>query len=242
MGKDEDDSVNQSNDEDTVSSEEKTDKVSKNDEEAEEPKKNADNLRKVIKINPSEEQEKNESEPEQNDQISEDEELSKREALEQKRAILQSIKDFDFHIKKNQEDISSINNKLDGVLKDLDDLVSLYEVVSEQMNPFVGLSKVTKKRIDALENFTKEIDDIKDRIGDIESFAERTGSDFAEIKALRKAEKDENKLDLNSTLGDLSGDDLDIIIEKSIREISIDRKIDTAIDDFIETLKDWNMN
>ena len=91
-------------------------------------------------------------------------------------------------------------------------------------------------------NFTKDIDDIKDRIGDIESFAERTGSDFAEIKALRKAEKDENKLDLNSVLGDLSEDDLDIIIEKSIREISIDRKIDAAIDDFIETLKDWNMN
>lgn len=242
MGKDEDGSVEVSDEEDTVSSEEKTDEVSKNEEETEEPKKNADNLRKVIKINPSEEQEKNESEPEQNDQIPEDEELSKREALERKRAILQSIKDFDFQIKKNQEEITSINNRLDGVLKDLDDLVSLYEIVSEQMNPFVGLSKVTKKRIDALENFTREIGDIKDRIGDLESFAERTGSDFAEIKAFSRGKKDENKFDMNSVLIDLSGDDLDIIIEKSFREINADQKIDAAIDDFIETLKDWNMN
>jgi archaellum component FlaC len=62
--------------------------------------------------------------------------------------------------------------KVDSLSKDLDDLVSLYEIVSEQMNPFVGLSKVTKKRIDALENFTKEIEDLKSRLDIIEEGTE----------------------------------------------------------------------
>ena len=96
-----------------------------------------------------------------------------RDDLEQRRNMLQSIKDFDFQIKKNQEDIGKMVEKLDGLTKDLDDLVSLYEIVSEQMNPFVGLSKVTKKRIDALENFTNEIEDIKVRMGDVESVVEK---------------------------------------------------------------------
>lgn len=87
--------------------------------------------------------------------------------------MLQNMKDFDFQIKKNQEDITNIAEKIDGITKDLDDLVSLYEIVSEQMNPFVGLSKVTKKRIDALENFTQEMGIIKNRMEDVESVMEK---------------------------------------------------------------------
>ena len=86
------------------------------------------------------------------------------------------MKDFDFQIKKNQEDITNLVEKVENLSKDLDDLVSLYEIVSEQMNPFVGLSKVTKKRIDALENFTKEVDSVKIRIGELESIIEKNGS------------------------------------------------------------------
>ncbi len=88
---------------------------------------------------------------------------------------MQNLKDFDFQIKKNQEEITNINQKVENLSKDLDDLVSLYEIVSEQMNPFVGLSKVTKKRLDALENIIKEVDGVKTRIGDIESNLEKNG-------------------------------------------------------------------
>jgi hypothetical protein len=98
---------------------------------------------------------------------------SSREDLEQRRSMLQNMKDFDFQIKKNQEEITKIAEKIDGITKDLDDLVSLYEIVSEQMNPFVGLSKVTKKRIDALENFTQEMGIIKNRMEDVESVMEK---------------------------------------------------------------------
>jgi flagellar protein FlaC len=154
-----------------------TDNV-KQEDTSSEVENNPDNLRKVIKVDSSEA--KNEAEPqkpkEKKDTPKEaDSESTTRDSLEQKRAILQSIKDFDFQIKKNQEDLSLINKKIDNVTKDLDDLVSLYEIVSEQMNPFVGLSKVTKKRIDALENFTKEIELLKERTGELESFAEQSG-------------------------------------------------------------------
>lgn len=152
--------------------------IEKNEDNPSEKKEDPENLRKVIKVGSSEgEKEEKPQKPKEKkvEPTENDTEPSTRESIEQKRAILQSIKDFDFQIKKNQEDLTSLNKKLDNVTKDLDDLVSLYEIVSEQMNPFVGLSKVTKKRIDALENFTKEIELLKERTGELESFAERSG-------------------------------------------------------------------
>jgi len=41
------------------------------------------------------------------------------------------------------------------------------------MNPFVGLSKVTKKRLDSIENFTKEVESIKEHVSDLESIVEK---------------------------------------------------------------------
>jgi len=240
MGKGEDESGNQSSDEDNTFQDEPLKKVEEKSDESEETKKNADDLRKVIKVD-SQEQSEKEGKPEQDKQISDDLEVPTRDSLEQKRAILQSIKDFDFQIKKNTEEITTLHKKLESVSKDLDDLVSLYEIVSEQMNPFVGLSKVTKKRIDALENFTKEIDEIKERIGDIESFAEKAGVNFAEFKALKDISiKDNKEINISTSpvkiSGELSTNDLDFIIEQSFHEINMDLKIDTLINEFIENL------
>ena len=240
MGKGEDNSAEQPSDEESNSKEEVSQEIEEKTDEPDETKKNADELRKVIKVD-SQEQSEKEAEPKKDEQVLEDSETPTRESLEQKRAILQSIKDFDFQIKKNSEDITSIHKKLESVSKDLDDLVSLYEIVSEQMNPFVGLSKVTKKRIDALENFTKEMDDLKDRMGDIESFVEKAGVDFAEIKALKNAPEKDISNDAITTKPvkisqDLSTDDLDFIIEQSFHDINLELEIDNLINEFIEKL------
>lgn len=207
MGKEKENAEN-SDEESKNSSEEKTDEILESDIEdqektvdAEKPKterkkeepvekKNVEELRKIIKIDDT-----NKEKTKDNNEQDADLESTTRDGMEQKRAILQSIKDFDFLIKKNQEEITAINKKLDSVSKDLDDLVSLYEIVSEQMNPFVGLSKVTKKRIDALENFTKEIEDLKTRLGDIESFAERAGADIKSIRVETSEHHEENDTD-----------------------------------------------
>ncbi len=204
-----------------------------------------------------------------------------RDDLEQRRNMLQSIKDFDFQIKKNQEDIGKMIEKLDGLTKDLDDLVSLYEIVSEQMNPFVGLSKVTKKRIDALENFTKEIEDIKIRMGDVESVVEKSvggitrltkkldekkptpdSSETAnnleselenaeiqidessdetvaepEVNITESVNISSTSMETPSMTGDLSDDDLDILLSKSLESLLAEQNIDYMINEFLLSLK-----
>jgi flagellar protein FlaC len=240
MGKAEDESVKDISDDSGASNEKKPTEIKENKKEEEVVKKDPNELRKVIKFSDQEKSSDNKKteekklDPKQNESIEIDFESTSREALEQKRAILQSIKDFDFQIKKNQEEITSINQKLDSVTKDLDDLVSLYEIVSEQMNPFVGLSKVTKKRLDALENFTKEIEELKNRMGDIESLAEKSGINFEEIKA--KGLLNAPSI-VDYDFSDLSNDDLDIIIEKSFNGINVEQKIDEVIEQFINGLK-----
>ncbi len=193
----------------------------KTEEKEEETKKDAEDIRRVIKLDSTEDTktdekpaeppvEKTKEPSEENedlaglDDIADSGPTDSRENLEQKRAILQNIKDFDFQIKKNQEDIDSMTQKLDGFSKDLDDLVSLYEIVSEQMNPFVGLSKVTKKRIDALENFTREMEEIKDRTAELESFAEQSGAKFKNLGEQRKAPA--KTIDTEAILGESDGE------------------------------------
>ncbi|UCF12599.1 MAG: hypothetical protein JSW06_11305 [Thermoplasmatales archaeon] len=242
-------------------------------------KEDVENLRTVIKVNEKEDQTEENikeapTEEEKTDKIitpkisdpapapSSD---SKAE-LEQRRDILQSIKDFDFQIKKNQEDIGKIGEKIGGLTKDIDDLVSLYEIVSEQMNPFVGLSKVTKKRIDALENFTQEIEEIKTRMGDVESELEKGIGGIRVIKKkLEKKDTDpepnnvdnkpeselekpavptEEVISTSSPLdtiqfaaGDLSDDDLEKILSKSLEDLLVKQNIDNMINEFLLSLK-----
>ena len=213
MGKDEEASEENSDEENSDPKEEITEEETKEetgenpaeakpeqkeDKPTDEKEKNAEALRKVIKVGSKEGEDKKPDTVEEENPVDDTGGSASRESLEQKRAILQSIKDFDFQIKKNQEGISGVNKKLEGMTKDLDDLVSLYEIVSEQMNPFVGISKVTKKRLDALENFTKEIDLIKERTGELESFAERSG---AKIKNIAEGDAHARTIDTDSLLG-----------------------------------------
>jgi flagellar protein FlaC len=241
MGKDEDELVKDTNDSvaanekksvDKSKPEKDTDTTNKTFYKPEDKKVDTEELRKVIKVGEQNKVNITQKSEKENDlkKIPNNEldlDSSSRDALEQKRAILQSIKDFDFLIKKNSEEITTLNKKLDSITKDLDDLVSLYEIVSEQMNPFVGLSKVTKKRLDSLENFNQEIDNLKSRISDIEIFAEKTGTSFESVKS---KENEENNSEILS-------EDLDKIIENSFSNINFDQKIDELIDEFIEKLK-----
>jgi flagellar protein FlaC len=241
MGKDEGELVKDTVDNKSTTDKKSVDKfkseinenISNNSNNQTEDKKiDKEELRKVIKIgeqNKVNNTQKLEKEVEHKKILTSemDLDLESRGDIEQKRAILHSIKDFDFLIKKNSEEITSLNKKIDSITKDLDDLVSLYEIVSEQMNPFVGLSKVTKKRLDTLENFNEEIESLKTRIGDIEIFVEKNGTGF---KSIKLQENEDN-------IPDLSNQDLDKIIENSFSDENIDQKIDEVIEEFIKNLK-----
>lgn len=166
-----------------------------------------------------------------------------REELEQRRTMLQNIKDFDFQIKKNQEDINNIANKVESLSKDLDDLVSLYEIVSEQMNPFVGLSKVTKKRLDALENIIKEVEGVKTKISDIEAIVENTTISEKRNNTLTPSKSPLNVSSTQSTGGRLSvtaeitDNEVDDLLNRSLESLLMEQKIDTIINEFFINLK-----
>jgi archaeal flagellar protein FlaC len=169
------------------------------------------------------------------------------------------MKDFDFQIKKNQEDITSIHQKVESLSKDLDDLVSLYEIVSEQMNPFVGLSKVTKKRLDALENIIKEVDGVKTRVGDLESNLEKNGvsvKNSLPLDAQQPSKEPQMKQEavLVTTTSQnapetkpvpiqaastetLNDNELDTLLNKSLESLLMEQNIDTMINDFFINLK-----
>lgn len=177
-----------------------------------------------------------------------------REELEQRRTILQNLKDFDFQIKKNQEEITSIYEKVESLSKDLDDLVSLYEIVSEQMNPFVGLSKVTKKRLDALENIIKEVDGVKTRVGDLESNLEKNGVNIKNTTPVTTQSQPTGMIAKQDTtapstviqpptpirtpaMETLNDYELDDILNKSLESLLIEQNIDTMINEFFINLK-----
>ncbi len=169
------------------------------------------------------------------------------------------MKDFDFQIKKNQEEITNIHQKVENLSKDLDDLVSLYEIVSEQMNPFVGLSKVTKKRLDALENIIKEVDGVKTRIGDLESNLEKNGASIISSTTpmtpkttIESNTKPEASLTATapqnipesqpvripaSSVETLNDSELDALLNKSLESLLMEQNIDTMINDFFISLK-----
>ncbi|HEC94807.1 MAG TPA: hypothetical protein ENI45_02435 [Thermoplasmatales archaeon] len=196
----------------------------KNTEEAaEEEKKNKEET-----VETDEQQPKEKSSPAAVDEPKKDvaETSSPGELLDQQRAVLQNIKDFDFQIKKNQEEIKNLSEKVESISKDLDDLVSLYEIVSEQMNPFVGLSKVTKQRLEALENFTTEIQTLKERIEELELSIGKTPSQQVEETVTE-----------NSSVSPSISTDMDKVVEKALDAVTYEEEIDEVIESFLKELK-----
>jgi flagellar protein FlaC len=207
-------------------------------EPAQENKQEVDSIRTVIKVNEEESPVQNTAEksdadvPPKASQPAAVPFSGSKDEAKQTRDILQSMKDFDYKIMKNQEEIGKLFEKLDGLSNDLDDLVSLYEIVSEQMNPFVGLSKVTKKRIDTLENFTPEIDSLKTRIGDLESILEKTATSTGET-----VDNSFSPSVIQNIGEPLSDEDVDYIVNSSFEVLFTEQNIDNMINEFLLSLK-----
>ena len=127
------------------------------------------------------------------------------------------------------------------------------------MNPFVGLSKVTKKRLDALENIIKEVDGVKTRVGDIESNLEKNGVAIkAGVAAVTGAPPTSTNASTEERLGHteplvsplvqftgmptssieaLRENDIDAILNKSLESLLMEQNIETMINEFFITLK-----
>ena len=256
MGKAEDNSANDANEgkDEIVTEEPSATQDEKNDSSDNSEKvEDVESLRKVIKLKDTNDESDDSNKPVEEEEdlndLVEDEQPaasssapveSSREALEQKRILLQRIKDFDLQIKKNQSDINSISEKINAISKDLDDLVSLYEIVSEQMNPFVGLSKVTKKRLESFENINKEIGLLNKRLNSMEAEFKINTNELIEKNQSLEPES-ETELDTKEPMaiaGDIgiTNEELLEIIESSFSDIPSDYQIESKIDEYIESL------
>ena len=223
--------------------------------------KDVNELRTVIKV--GQQTEEKQPQGEQEDQAKEKTAIAKKpetqavnghadvstqkKDLENRREYLKAFKDFDFRINENKEKISLMVEKINNLSGDLDDLVSLYEIVSEQMNPFVGLSKVTKERIDTLENYTNEIKELKERIERIEFNYGIADQDMIEKKetsehlekTLVAKKQDDTPLQptpLKMIDKTCSDDELDRILEESLRTLQPLKNIEREINEFLNAI------
>jgi len=122
------------------------------------------------------------------------------------------------------------------------------------MNPFVGLSKVTKKRLDALENIIKEVDGVKTRIGDLESTLDKTNLSVIktnpqpELKTtppvtttqgipLQQETQDQKPSLQPTSVEKITERELDDLLNRSLESLLTEQNIDTMINEFFINLK-----
>lgn len=184
--------------------------------------------RRIIKLEPENENEDIEETEDNNamDKIvfkenkSEDnisESLEKRDINPEKE--IHDIKDLDSQIKDNNNLIRKLEEKVGSISEDMNDLIGLYEIVSGQMNPFVGLSKVTKKRLDVLENFDKEIVSLRNRLDNLEPLVGKTDLSKDSFEDFSPVE------------------DIDEVIGRALEFVLERRKTDEIIERAIESIK-----
>jgi hypothetical protein len=99
------------------------------------------------------------------------------------------------------------------------------------MNPFVGLSKVTRKRLDALEHMDQGFEDLKTRIEELEKnprtvITQQVPGGTAVPTAATPEQND------NVFYGNIDG-----IIDNAIKYVTQEKEIDEIIGQFIEDLK-----
>jgi len=88
------------------------------------------------------------------------------------------------------------------------------------MNPFVGLSKVTKQRLEALEKFSEEFESIKSRLEDLEMMV--------------------GKLPVEKEGGEKGGFEsrtIDEAVESAFSSVMLEEGIDDVIDRFLEEIR-----
>lgn len=146
-----------------------------------------DILKKVLKKEEKEEG-KEEMMPEEpvidviNDRSEDDDALVK---------LNERLNDIENRLPRIDVSLNNLKREIDGLRNDLmrmddsmKDMMTLYEVVSAQINPFVGTSKVTAlsvERLDRIERKLEELEDLLDNIQYDLRLIFRSGIDLKEI-------------------------------------------------------------
>jgi flagellar protein FlaC len=91
---------------------------------------------------------------------------------------------IDVSLNNLKREIDGLRNDIQQIDDSMKDMMTLYEVVSAQINPFVGTSKVTAlsvERLDSMEKKLEELEEILDNIQYDLRLIFRSGIDLKEI-------------------------------------------------------------
>jgi flagellar protein FlaC len=108
--------------------------------------------------------------------------------LERINAIENKLPKLDISIAALKRENDELKTKLARIDSNIIEMLSLYEVVANQVNPFVGLSKVTSANIERVERMQEEIAKINEKLStlnqDIELLITRGVNIFDIIKSV----------------------------------------------------------
>ncbi|MDK2790258.1 MAG: archaeal flagellar protein FlaC [Methanothermococcus sp.] len=70
------------------------------------------------------------------------------------------------NIRKENE---SLRNDINKINENFQDIMALYEVVSNQINPFIGISKVTATSMEKIERLEYEADHLRKKVKELQN-------------------------------------------------------------------------
>ncbi len=137
-----------------------------------------------LKLFKKKEEEEDEEEIEEEEEEEEDEEEQEEEETrsssssggsdETVEKIMERLNEIDNKLPRIDIAINNLKKEVDSLKQDLQkmddslkDMLTLYEVVSSQINPFVGSSKVTALSIQRLDNMEKELRELEQLVNDV---------------------------------------------------------------------------
>ncbi len=120
------------------------------------------------------EEEELEEEEDEEEEESEDSKSKESESDETIEKIMERLNEIDNKLPRIDISINNLKKEIDSLKQDLQkmddslkDMMALYEVVSSQINPFVGSSKVTALSIQRLDNMERELRELEQLVNDV---------------------------------------------------------------------------
>jgi flagellar protein FlaC len=115
-----------------------------------------------------------EEESQEEEEVKEEPETTSKGSDETVEKIMERLNDIDNKLPRIDIAINNLKKEVDSLKQDLQkmddslkDMMTLYEVVSSQINPFVGSSKVTALSIQRLDNIENELRRLEQLVGDV---------------------------------------------------------------------------
>ncbi len=91
---------------------------------------------------------------------------------------------IDVSLNNLKREIDGLRNDIQRIDDSMKDMMTLYEVVSAQINPFVGTSKVTALSVERLDRMEKKLEELEELLDNIQydlRLIFRSGMDLKEI-------------------------------------------------------------